>query len=422
MQFQFIITMKLSFDRRLYVLLVVASAFMVATAGMGGAAVTGTDTETTDTSYESEVQANDVRNITDNGSVAHQFTVTASNESDSAEYPALDLLNNQTGDVRVENDSAVNASGPYAAGSYFNMTVDNGDLKVIEHDQGENVTVTAQFTNNSSTSIVDHEFTFYLEYDDNRTVQVVNNSEADPDDPADAVTYESEDRFLLGENNETTVAYEDQSVNGSDTQMVVVLDNSTLLDDYDEVATDASSGARLSDAGFSVLGGADKNVVLVEADDTTYYVPLFKSEAPDDWGDDSTYAVYDEDYAGETAIRINKGSALEDVDTFDSVEVIGAADRGDHIGFFTDTVKPSDAPTSDSGILGLGVMTGPTDAQAGFASTLGLLMVRGRDVQDGRAPAFRQFTAADDGDEDDETEGPTASADSDGGTTASVEA
>lgn len=416
--------MKITIDRRLYVLLVIAFAFMTATAGMGTAAVTGTDSETTDTNFESEVQANDVRNVTDNGSVGHQFTVVASNESDSAEYPALDLLNNETGDTHIENNSATNVSGPFAAGSYFNLSVTNGDLKIIEHDRGENVTVTAQFTNNSSTDTVDHEITFYLDFKDDRSVEYVNSTEADEDD-SDVVTYESEEQFLGGEDNETTVEFdEERNVSGDSAQTVIVLGNETVLDDFDSVASDRDSGAKLSNAGF--FSNTEKNVVLLTAEDgTTYYVPVFKSEAPDEWQDaNATYAVYDESYAGETAFVINKGEALEDVDTLETVKVVGAANNGAFINFggiASESVRPADAPDS-GGFLGLGVMTGATaDGATAFAATIGLIMARPEDLQDGRAPAFQQFDAdSEDDEESDEQDGPTASATTDGGAEAAA--
>lgn len=278
--------------------------------------VTGTDTEASDTSFQSEIQANDnVTDVTKNDSAVHSTTVTAENATTD---PVMEIHGNNSEEIIHENASMTEVSADQPGGSYWNGSFSEADVIDVERSPNENVTVVFWYYNNSTDDSVDHEINpVFLEFGDNRSVERVTDDDVDesPDDMTLTI-HEDDPREVFGANipftgkDRSTISAEDRSVNGSDSDVVLVLSNSTVEDDFDRAATDAASGDKLSNAGL--FSGRTK--VLVESDDAIVAAPVFYESVPDSVDDDTTYAVYDEDFGGETSVVVNLGSEFDDAD------------------------------------------------------------------------------------------------------------
>lgn len=311
-------------DRITSVAAVLIMVALVVTALPAAADVTSTDTSTTDdTSSQSQLVDEDTIEDLDgtqgeNGSAIIQ--VIADN---STVNPVMEVETNATGNIAARNASMANVtqSVPHSEGSHFNATLQNSSLASVEHSINANVTMNVAFYNNSSDTSVDHRQDLYLNFTNATTTQNVNDADVDNDT---IVTVSDEDgpfginAFGLG-SDQTEIDTDERKVDGQTTDVVIVLSNSSVADDYDSaVSSDTEDG----DALFTMP-------LSVRSDDTDrdkLPVVVYHEEAPSDVDeDDDTYAVYTEDHGGEAALVVNLGSEYEDADTVE-VKTLGGVD------------------------------------------------------------------------------------------------
>jgi len=420
--------MRQNVKRKLYVVLVIAAVVNVAMVGMTGATVTGVDEETTDTTFTTEVSDGDtLEDIDGNSSIT--YTITWTSDADSNVY--AEWKDADSNRVVADNNSATTAN-TVSGTSYINTTISEDELIDVEHSINENVTLEVSGYENDSVDTPGSNITVHANFSDERSVDVVNTSETDTDDGAsvdDSGTQgvvTTDDRFLRDDVNRSTVQTESRDVNGSSTDVVVVMTDSNLTDSLDEATADAASGDRLSNGGIL---SAPAYIVTAEIDGETVAVPTFHQSAPSEWGEDSTYAVLDTSFSGENAVVLNLGSDYEDADTVDSLTIRQNPTLFESIdtnGPVTGLDTPDDAP-DESGAFGLGVLSAGATTDGNAATvvvTASVLLVRPEDLDHGAAPAIRKFGSDADNEDDeeaDEQDGPTASA-TDDGAAASVEA
>jgi hypothetical protein len=294
--------------------LVALSLVLAAFAGGGTAAVTGVDTETTDTTYESAVQDGDT--LTDvNGSEDVSYTITWTADADTDVY--TEWVSNNSDSVIATNDSA--ATQTTASGtSYINATVTEAALVDAEHDAGEDgVDVYVNGYNNSSDDSVDTQITATLNFSNATAVERISDADVDEQD---TLSVEDDSTEILSQDltfgpfgaDQTTLDEETIGVNGSDTTVYVAFANDTAAEDFD-LGAEAAAAEKLSE----VVGIGPTGAVKLTADDESEYVPVFYEEAPDDFDSDQTYAVLQDDWSGQRALQINLGSDYDDADEVD---------------------------------------------------------------------------------------------------------
>lgn len=324
----------------------VALTLVVAAAGGGAAAGTATiDEETSTTNYQSEIVSNTaVSNPTNNTSVVKTVTTK------------VDTNDTKTV-IKPENgsyDSAVNSSTENVdhnvsgnEENWHNATFTHGDLALdTEHAPGENVTMLAVAYNNTSMSDSDQatgNVTFYLDYNNDTTTEVIDDDEVDD---SDLVAVTDEDGLLnLTTTDNSEIEAEDMEVPNE--TLYLASANGTVSDDIDAVVDDFDSESVASNV-FSVSLWGPNAFVSVSDGDTTTYVPVYVEEAPDDAPD--TYAVVTDDIGGSSGLAIH--GLDEEFDSGDDVDVTAAFGTGTD-GFFTGYVTQS--VTSFTGFIFGGV-------------------------------------------------------------------
>lgn len=301
----------------------VFALLMVVAAATGGsmAATPSIDSETTNTAYTSEI-------VTD--TVISGFSASADNESvvtlegDNSTSPTVELSRNDSSTVVATNDSMANQTvGSW--GTTWNGTISHDELADLEHTINENVTMdlTAHDGNESNSTTVQ----FYINTTDDRTVENLDDTDADEDTTDAPVTVESVENTLFDTNVEvfgisstdfSTLDVEGRAVNGQQTDVVIVFSNTSVEDDASAaIASDVEDGDALYALPIRVEGD--------EGGDT--WIRVYYEEAPDDIDeDDDTYAVFhDGGIGGEDGVVINLGETYEDED---EVAVTGTLNAG----------------------------------------------------------------------------------------------
>jgi len=313
--------------RTAIVVLVAVLVAFAPLAGLAGGAAPSIDNNPTPedaTSTQSEIL--DGGNLTNFSANSSQNT-TFQHITDSNDTKVEILANNDSYVAYANSSTAHVANNSTSNTDNHNVTVGHDELADVEHGIGENTTMTYKMYNNTSVSSPDtSNITFYLEWDNQTTVQNVDDSDVDDGD----VVSVAEDPFEVAGTNLTMgplgadnarVETDERSVNGTDTDVVVVLSNSTVNDDFDAAASDASSGDELS--GFKLT----RTAVVMTVDDEVVAVPVYQSSTPSGVDDtDDTYALYQDDFGGEDALVINLGA--DDFDSPDDVEVDAVGNAG----------------------------------------------------------------------------------------------
>lgn len=300
---------ELNTNRVLIVLGVLIMA--TSTLAMGAMAATTDPSIDTDTSSssstttQSEINGSTtLANFTATDTGNHTVEVVVPNGSSA---PTIELIVNASDRVTHTNSSPVNVStnGPVQDGIHFNATFSNEVLADVPHQTNENVTVDLKVINASNSSSF-AKVTFNLDTTDKRSVAVVNDSMVNNSEQADVVdaTERSVAGFSLDDEHYTSVTLDERDINGSDTDVVVVIANDSAQDDWDDVVSEKEDGDRIW-------------VSLTVADGQG--VPLYYEEAPDHVDEaDDTYATYEEDVGGEPAIIYHLGDDFDDEDNIEA--------------------------------------------------------------------------------------------------------
>ncbi len=329
---------------------------MLISAGAGGATATvnSVDTSGTDaTPSLSEVQAGtEVQMNNTTGSLTYQVIAT-----NTTTDPVTKVADPSSGLVAAENASMTELANG-SEGTHFNATIEKSALEDVEHSIGENVTVEWRVWNNSSADTYDVNTTAYLLFDNSTTVQNIDDSDVEAEDivtVTDSVTSVAGYNLTAGPLGTTTanVETEDRAVNGSNTDVVIALSNSSAQEMFDEGANEASSGDKLS----SLWSGTRTVATVSDGDGNTMAVPVFYEEASDDVDEDQTYAVYKQ-VGGTWALSVNLGDSFGDAEEV-SVNAIGSAGLTTMLGQYLSSSSMS------TGFINAGAMLGMVPVAAG---------------------------------------------------------
>lgn len=285
---------------------------LVVSAGGALAAAPSVDTSGSDaTSSTSELQDGSTIDFDANSSDEHIVQIIGDNSTDyGVEFALNDSDHLADGTVFATNESLTNVSTG-SEGTHYNATVSEDELADVPMEVGANITmdVTAYQVENASNSTT---FQVHLNNTADRTVVYVGDSAADDSDLVDVsedegtdipLTDSSVNIPLLDGADKSTITAEDAKVNGSSTDVVVVLGNDTVADDYDESVGSLDDSAWNPDAGVSFV--EDQGV------------RMFNSELPDDLDLDTTTMTYEEDVGGQAALVYDLGDDAEDESSVD---------------------------------------------------------------------------------------------------------
>lgn len=303
---------------------VVLGAMSGATAPVGAAAPTIDTSTTDDTTTVTDVQNEDTIGVNNSfeasgsNSTTVQYVADSNNSKVYIEGPdGVQVYENTSADTVNWNTSSMNGN--------FNVSVNHGALDDLERGINQNVTTTWYVTNNTSAASPETtNFTVYVESDDSKSVEVISDADVDEGDIASVTenSYEVLDYNITAGPlwaDKSDLETESRDVNGSATDVVVVLGNSSVQEDFTSITEDVSDGAKLSS--FTSL---NRNVVLVtNSDDETMAVPVYFNDVPDDVEDSSTYVVQ-KDVGGQESLVLNLGDSYEDADSV-SVKAVGGA-------------------------------------------------------------------------------------------------
>lgn len=351
-------------------------AVMALSALTGGAVADAPtiDTETVSTTESSDITDGTTLNVSGVGNETLEMTANDS----AGDTPELEITVNGSDTVVGTNTSAVNESTNGTVGfSAFNLSVEESDLDDVERTLDENVTTdwTVYQSSNTSNSTT---IQVHLNFSDGRTVENIDDVDADPDtDDASVETEDLEDTLtrssLLQTLDFSELDVDDRSIDGENSEVVLVLTNDTVADDAaNAVASDVGDGEPL----FGMT-------LVLQGDETTMPIRVYNEEPADDVDDDDdgdTYGVYEDGgVGGEDGIVIHLGSDFEDDD---EVAVTGVLNAG-RFASLEHRVTTTDAWQSIGLFLG-GI--GATDAPDGLVAfaplAIGAPTARRRPVED----------------------------------------
>lgn len=310
-------------------LFVVATLLAAPFAGLGGAQAPQIDDNSPaddTTTHQSEIAdggnlTNFSANISKNTTFEH---ITDDNNT------KVEIFRDNGSHIAYVNSStnfvAVNTTASPTTNNH-NTTVNHGALADVEHGIGENTSMRYKMYNNTSVSSPDTaNITFFIEWDNSTTVQNVDDTDVDD---GDVVTVKEDVTEVAGMNltmgmlgaDNSHVETDERSVNGTDTDVVIVMANDSVSDDFETPASDASNADKLS--GFQL----SRTAVVMTVDDEVVAVPVYQEDVPSDVDEtDDTYALWQDDYGGENALVINLGA--DDFDDPDDVEVDAVGNAG----------------------------------------------------------------------------------------------
>lgn len=279
------------------------------------------DTSTTSNLQDGDTLGGDSFNANSSKDTILQFI------SDSNKTKVKITPNGSDAPVIYANTSAVQVNWNTTDNDgHFNVSINHGDLAGLEHTMGENVTVDVTMVNNTTASDpATTTIQVNVDWDNGTTTENVDDADVSAADIVE-VTNDSNEELpftsvnlpLTGE-EESRVELDNREVNGSATDVVLVLSNTTVADDFASAADGADTASKLSSISF------ERTAILVESEDTTEAVPVFYESAPSDLDNElRTYALYTSDYGGEQAVVIKLGDEFDDASQVD-VTAVGSA-------------------------------------------------------------------------------------------------
>lgn len=306
------------------------SVLMVTAAITGGAGATtpsvdtsGSDATSTTTGLPDEGVIDNVSGV-GNDTWRMQVNVTP---DDTVE---MKIERNGSSTVVFRNTSPENltASGASNQGAHYNLSFSESDIDDLERTLDENVTIDVTTYDADNETGNETQVQIYLNFSDGRTVENIDDTDADEDSDSDVVTLEApEESFLdlrvtaLGVHSSdfSTLDVDDRDIDGENSEVVLVFSNDSVSDDAAAaVASDADDGDALFAMPLTVTG-----------DETTRLIRVYNEEPADSVDDDDdgdTYGVYKEGgVGGEDGIVIHLGEDFEDDE---EVAVTGTLNAG----------------------------------------------------------------------------------------------
>lgn len=295
----------------------VLASVLLLSAAAGAAAAVSFDSETTTTSTQSDVSGSSTTVTAHWGNSSDALYV----ETDGATTSdlKLELTPAQSGVdyVAYSNttpDTVNDSNGHYA----FNVTyAELDDIPRAYSGATYNLTV---YNASNDTAILETEVTFSTASGASENAHMAVTDDAGTDGAAktdlvaDRLTLEAADEGILGalsmDDNETQIATWSgyTTVNGTDSDVVIHLANSSTADAYSEAATDYESGEWIQESTIWINGVPHK---------------VYKGEVPDDVESSETTVVYDS--SADTVTADLNGDEYENVQT---VSVRSTANKG----------------------------------------------------------------------------------------------
>lgn len=301
--------------RRIAVLL----AALVTLSVLGPMAALGApsvDNETTEDPETSEVTNNAVySNFNASGDIGW---LNASYDSDNK---ALEIIDPATDEVinRIGNGSTRWNEYNTSANKY-GINLSESDFATMPMDANENKTVTLRMIGNTSAdNPPTTNITIYLENTDERAVVHAGSTATDDGGIAEVEETEKGALWWASTENITTVEADAVGVNGSATDVIVVYEDDTVAEPYENAAANKSAWFGLSTADYENGDLIGDHVGFVE--DSAY--GIYYEEVPDaaENPEDHTYMTYTT-VNGEPVHVVNLGDEYEDETSVD-VETIG---------------------------------------------------------------------------------------------------
>lgn len=302
---------------------VLVAALALSAVAAGGAMADPTvDTSATDaTTTVSDLQDGDTVSFEANASNSYTVQINGTEATDYGVEIALnDSDSDADGVVFATNESAENVSDAGGGMAHYNATISGDELADVPMQVGENVTVdvTSYETANESNSTT---FQVTLDNEADRSVIYVGDTSVESGDLASvadesgwtipALDYE----LPWGGDDSSTLTADGVAVNGSSTDVVFVLGNSSVNDDFDSRIGSLDSGAWQPEAASYVDGAA---------------APIFAANIPDSLpgalsGDSISSTTYESDVGGQPALVVDLG---DEADGASSVDVEAASALG----------------------------------------------------------------------------------------------
>lgn len=286
-------------------------ALLVLTSGMGGMAAAdytappGADTSTTDdTASTTDLAPGENRTYNESQSETVQWISDSNKTQVEVARNGSDYTSYTNGSASVVFWNSTDLDG------HYNATFSHSELADIEHKINENVTVDLVFTNNTSAASPSVGTSqWYLEFGDATTTEVISDSDVASEK---IVTLTNKSGWFTLDADNAEVETTERNVT-KNTSVVLVMGNSSVASDYDDAASEASSGDKLS----SLFSTSRTVVLLTDDEGTTEAVPVYYKSAPSDVASSDTYAVQKR-VGGTTALVINPGSEFDKATTLEA--------------------------------------------------------------------------------------------------------
>lgn len=310
--------MKLN-TKRLAVIAVVA---MLATSGIGAAAVAW-DTESTNTTTTSDVSSGTTSETVYHGDASNATWFEVTVDDSSLNYTLEIRTDDDLEYVLYENDSAEVTD---ATNNHIAWNVSHDELEDLPRDvDGTDVNVTIVNESASGNPVALSETLTLASGNDNATAVMhltddagepaaaATNLFADTSEYSEKFAYFGAAQFWTDNGTDVSAWSGWTTIDGNNSGVEVHMENSTAASSYDAVAEDADEGDWMAKSTLFLNGKP---------------VQVYAESAPDDVGDDQDYAVYNEE-TDSLDVTI-QSEELSDVNT---LYVRGGA--GDGYGFWS---------------------------------------------------------------------------------------
>jgi len=292
--------------------LLLVLVMVVAAAGGAMAAAPSVNTETTDTTYTTEIEDGETQEHNDSTSTVFSWSADSANSKIIVEQDNETLF-------EATPDHEDEASGTY----YYNQTFadDGSDYEGLEIGAGESVELNVTLINDTEADDPDETNISWTYANDEETAFIASE---DPE------TEEEDDGFFSSFSSLNVFAEDDDedvgTVVSSDETTVTNNTSEVRLDTLDSDLTDAYAASTEDASDGDILWNSQTHVDVEDGEDQ--YVPVFYQEAGDkDWldEDEDAYATVSED--GETMTIHNPDELLGEDEESATMDVTTVGDE-----------------------------------------------------------------------------------------------
>lgn len=253
------------------------------------AAVPGIDTETGNTATTSDISAGTTVANFDASSDKYLTVAVTADTNDSK----VEILRKDTGQVVYSNASMFEAAVDTSTTPdtyYMEANLSHAEMKELERDANENVTMQLKVTNDTTASSPDTKTVdFYIENSKNKTVAFISDADKSATDSPVEINTRGRDYILFDTRTDYSETTTIESVDSAEnTTVTYVFGNTTTADTF-SAAEDSMGSLSSGDTFWFVTTETEDKLVR----------PFFKSAASDH---PDTYAVYKSNFEGHPAV------------------------------------------------------------------------------------------------------------------------